>query len=73
MTAADKWNDLVTMSKRENKDGDYDAILYASSVIERAGDVDTLTDKLFANGYPVTLGRCRVISKYFSRWLMGGK
>lgn len=32
-TKKDKWNDLVKMSLAENEDGDYDAIIFASSKI----------------------------------------
>ena len=35
-------------------------------------DVDTLTDKLFANFYPATLSRCRVVAEYLSKWLKEG-
>ena len=38
----------------------------------RIEDVDTLTDKLFANFYPATLSRCRVVAEYLSKWLKEG-
>ena len=38
----------------------------------RIEDVDTLTDKLFANFYPATLSRCHVVAEYLSKWLKEG-
>ena len=43
------------------------------ALIARIEDVDTLTDKLFANFYPATLSRCRVVAEYLSKWLKEGK
>ena len=43
-----------------------------AALIARIEDVDTLTDKLFANFYPATLSRCRVVAEYLSKWLKEG-
>ena len=42
------------------------------SLRARIADVEALTDKLFANFYPATLSRCRVVAEYLSKWLKEG-
>lgn len=45
----EKWNDLVSMSERENEDGDYDAIIWAKNKIR---DLQEYKDgaKIFITG-----------------------